>query len=131
MTHPYIIEIARTCHEVNRAACLAFGDHSQTAWNEAPEWQKESAINGVYFIIDNPDASPSASHESWLAEKAAAGWKYGPVKNLETKEHPCYRPYDELPPEQKLKDYLFGGVVRTWLAIIQDWDDRNTDSETL
>ena len=32
--------------------------------------------------------------------------------NQETKkEHPCFVPYEELPTEQKAKDFLFRGVV--------------------
>lgn len=108
--------IARICHEVNRAACAAFGDHSQPAWSDAPDWQRESAITGVRFTIANPDAQPSESHESWLAEKVRTGWRYGPVKDAEKREHPCFVPYDELPPEQKLKDYLFQAVVRSMAA---------------
>lgn len=108
--------VARTCHEVNRAYCAAIGDHSQPAWEHAPEWQKDSARNGVAFIMQNPDAGPDASHNSWLAQKEAEGWKYGPVKDPEKKEHPCFVPYDQLPQEQKVKDYLFGAVVRSLLA---------------
>lgn len=108
-------QIARVCHEVNRAYCASLGDHSQPAWEDAPQWQRDSAIAGVVFIESNPDAKPSASHESWLAQKTADGWKYGAVKNAETKEHPCFVPYDELPVEQKAKDYIFGAVVRSLL----------------
>lgn len=106
-------KIAEVCHEVNRAYCAALGDHSQLAWDEAPEWQKYSALCGVKFAIDNPDAKPSASHESWLAEKVRDGWKFGPVKDVEKKEHPCFVPYAELPESQKVKDYLFLAVVRS------------------
>lgn len=106
------IEIARVCHEVNRAYCASIGDLSQPAWEDAPEWQRQSAITGVKFTIDNPDAKPSASHESWLAEKKRDGWKYGPVKDPAKKEHPCFVPYEQLPAEQKSKDYLFQAVVR-------------------
>jgi hypothetical protein len=105
-------KIAEMCHEVNRLYCQTLGDFSQPKWIDAPGWQKESAINGVKHAIENPDAPPSASHDSWLAEKKAAGWKYGPVKNPEKKEHPCFVPYDELPEEQKRKDALFLAVVR-------------------
>lgn len=104
-------KIARVCHEVNRAYCLAVGDSSQPCWDEAPEWQRKSAINGVQFHIDNPKASPSASHDKWLEEKAADGWKYGAVKNPETKEHPCFVPYEQLPAEQRAKDYIFTAIV--------------------
>jgi hypothetical protein len=47
-----------------------------------------------------------------MAQKLAEGWKLGPVKNPEAKEHPCLVPFDDLPVEQKVKDYLFRGVVR-------------------
>lgn len=104
-------QIARVTHEVNRAYCQALGDNSQVAWKDAPQWQQVSAINGVKFHLDNPDASPDHSHVEWLKEKQVAGWKYGPVKDADKKEHPCFVPYDQLPTEQKAKDYLFRGVV--------------------
>lgn len=106
-----IEEFARIAHEVNRAYCEALGDYSQKPWCDAPDWQRESAINGVRFHIGNPQALPSQSHESWLAEKAAAGWAYGPVKDEAKKQHPCFVPFDNLPQEQKAKDFLFRGVV--------------------
>lgn len=66
-------KIAIVCHQVNRAYCQALGDVSQPTWEDAPDWQKQSAINGVRFHIDNPEASPSASHDKWLEEKLATG----------------------------------------------------------
>jgi hypothetical protein len=106
-------DIAQVAHEINRAYCQAIGDNSQPEWVDAPLWQKESAITGVSFHLANPDASPSHSHESWLAQKEKDGWKYGPVKDPEKKEHPCYVPYEQLPVEQKAKDYLFRQVVHS------------------
>lgn len=103
--------IACVAHEVNRSYCAAQGDRSQAPWAGAPEWQKQSAIAGVTMHLGNPDATPEDSHASWLAQKLADGWKYGPVKDAEKKEHPCCVPYAELPPEQKAKDYIFRGVV--------------------
>lgn len=114
-----VADVARVCHEVNRSYCLATGDSSQPTWEDAPEWQKSSAINGVQFHVNNPDASPSASHESWLAQKEAEGWKYGAEKNPETKEHPCFVPYDQLPVEQRAKDYIFSSLVRELAAEIK------------
>lgn len=105
-------QIARVCHEVNRGYCASLGDHSQPKWEDAPEWQRKSAVSGVEFALANPSAPASASHDSWLAEKTRDGWKYGPVKDPDKKEHPCYVPYEQLPPEQKAKDYLFLAVVR-------------------
>jgi hypothetical protein len=112
-----IVQIARVCHEANRAYCKALGDGSQVSWDAAPQWQRDSAIAGVRFHMENPNASPSASHESWLKVKTEEGWKYGPVKNVETKEHPCFVPYDQLPVEQRAKDYIFSAIVDTLLNI--------------
>lgn len=108
--------IARICHEANRAYCQALGDHSQPAWKDAPEWQRKSAMTGVNFIVDNPNAGPEHSHESWLKEKAADGWTWGPLKDAEKKEHPCFVEYEQLPVEQKAKDYIFRGIVRAFIA---------------
>ena len=106
-------QIAMVCYEVNRAYCQAIGDDSQLAWGEAADWQRESAVKGVAYAIDNPDGPVSAQHDAWLADKTADGWKFGPVKDADKKEHPCCVPYDQLPVEQKAKDYLFKAVVRT------------------
>lgn len=111
-------DVAKICHETNRAYCQTLGDNSQPPWEEAPEWQRESAINGVHFHVANPGASPSHSHEEWLKEKEAAGWKYGEVKNPDKKEHPCFVPYHALPPEQKAKDALFIAVVNALRHLI-------------
>lgn len=106
------IQIAQIVHEANRAYCQTLGDDSQVSWDEAPEWQKSSVVNGVEGILAGTITKPEQSHESWLAEKERTGWKYGPVKNVETKEHPCYVPYSQLPSEQQAKDAIFFGIVR-------------------
>jgi len=103
--------VAKICHEANKALCQTQGDESQPEWNDAPQWQIDSAINGVNFHLDNPDAGPDDSHKSWLAQKEAEGWRYGPVKDPEKKEHPCFVPYEQLPSEQQSKDYLFRGII--------------------
>jgi hypothetical protein len=103
--------IARVCHEANRAYCLSLGDDSQAPWDDAPEWQKNSAIVGVQAHLANPHMTPEQSHESWLSLKREEGWKFGPVKDVEKKEHPCFLPYAELPAAQRVKDSLFSAVV--------------------
>ena len=109
--------IAEVCHEANRMYCESIGDFSQQRWLDAPEWQRESAINGVNTLINNPGVSPSASHEVWLDYKLRDGWKYGPVKNPELKEHPCCVPYTKLPEAQKLKDVLFTAIAGTMVEM--------------
>ncbi len=106
-----IIQIARAAHEVNAAYCLSIGDDSQPGWNEAPQWQRDSAVAGVQYRLDHPESTPADSHNSWLKQKAEDGWSYGSVKDPELKKHPCFLPYEQLPPHQKTKDYLFQAVV--------------------
>jgi hypothetical protein len=121
-----IEQVAQVCHEANRAYCLTLGDATQQPWGESPEWQRTSAIKGVEFHIGHLSAgekpSPSASHDSWLAEKERDGWKYGPVKDAQKKEHPCFVPYDQLPIDQRLKDYIFAAIVEAF------WKARTTET---
>lgn len=108
---------ARAAHEANRVLCAALGDNSQMAWEEAPEWMKESTRKGVIILIENPKVTPEEVHEYWMKHKFSEGWVYGRSKNAELKTHPCLLPYEELPAGQKLKDELFGNVVRAVLNI--------------
>lgn len=113
-----IADIAAIAHEANRGLCAALGDHSQPVWGLAPDWQVSSAMDGVRFHRDNPDAGPSASHDNWMAHKVAGGWVYGDVKDPERKTHPCLVPFDQLPPEQQAKDVLFRGIVHALLPLL-------------
>jgi hypothetical protein len=109
---PDLEHIARVCHEANRALCQAFGDETQLPWAEAPEWQRESSVKGVQFALSNPDGSPAAQHEAWMADKLANGWRKGAARDPARKVHNCLVPYDELPPEGRAKDYVFRAIVR-------------------
>ncbi len=103
-------EIARICHEVNRGLCEALGDYSQTPWETAPEWQRESALEGVKNALAG--AEPHESHERWCKQKVTDGWVWGALKMPDMKTHPCLVGFDELPVTQQLKDHLFVTVVR-------------------
>lgn len=106
-----IKEIARVCHEVNRALCIAQGDGSQLPWEEAAEWQRSSAIRGVEFALANPEALASAQHDAWMADKTADGWTWGPDKDEVLKTHPALVSYGLLPLAQQIKDHAFRAVV--------------------
>jgi hypothetical protein len=113
MTHE---QIARITYAANRAYAQSLGDNSFA--EEWEPWQKATLLKGVDFHFSNleigVEPSPSESHESWLAEKVANGWKYGPVKDPEKKEHPCMVAYESLPIEQRMKDYLFSSIVKAF-----------------
>jgi hypothetical protein len=103
--------IAQVCHQANKSWCEKNGDYSQKDWNEAEDWQRESAVNGVSFKINNPDAGHDAQHNSWMQEKIDQGWVYGAKKDPDAKTHPCIVPFDQLPVFQQKKDALFCAIV--------------------
>ncbi len=108
-----INDIAKIAHELNRSFCISIGDTSQPEWIDAPNWQKESAVEGVKYHIENTDSNPEDSHRNWLKGKKADGWSFGMIKDSEKKEHPCMVEYLELPIEQRSKDYLFSQIIKS------------------
>jgi hypothetical protein len=103
-------EIARVCHEANRALQHVIDEPAPSpSWDDAPEWQRESAVEGVRAAFDG--ATPEQLHDAWSEHKRREGWVYGPEKDAERLTHPCLVSYDELPSEQRSKDALFAAIV--------------------
>lgn len=115
----YIRNIAKICHQTNKAYCEMVGDTSQVEWEEAPLEIRKSAINGVIFHLDH-ETTPEDSHKNWMLQKEKDGWVYGIEKDIEKKTHPCMVEYDKLPSEQRRKDYLFKAIVDTFKVEIID-----------
>jgi hypothetical protein len=126
MTARNFEHIVEVVYEVNRAYAQSLGDFSFKPWAEADDWQKSTIRQGIAFVIQNPQAGPGDSHQSWLDVKTEEGWRYGPVKDVEAKTHPCYVPYDDLPAEQRAKDYIFLAVVKTCLNQMYEADVNDT-----
>jgi hypothetical protein len=102
--------IAQVCHEANRALQLIAHDPAPSpAWEHAPEWQRQSAVEGV--LEAHAGATPEQLHESWCAFKTDDGWVYGEVKDSEAKTHPCLVPYAQLSIDQRQKDAVFHAIV--------------------
>lgn len=114
--------LAAIVHEANRKYCQCIGDDSQPTWDEAPDWQKESAIEGIKAIAKNPDTTPADSHANWFAHKLNDGWTYGVEKDPVAKTHPCMIPYEDLSAEQRHKDRLFTNIVSGFLDDLE-WDE--------
>lgn len=121
---------ARATHEVNRIYCAATGDVSQVPWEQAPDWQKESARNGVRGILAGTVTTPEKSHESWMAEKVAAGWVHGAAKDADAKTHPCLVPYADLPAQQRAKDALFFTVATAVVGAYCEGTNCDSDYDT-
>ena len=114
MNNINVIAIAQVVHQANKAYCETLGDSSQANWEDAPQWQRDSTVQGVLFKLHNAGSTPEDSHNNWLEEKRRTGWKYGEVKDADKKEHPCFVPYAELPRSQQIKDYLFSNIVKAF-----------------
>jgi len=108
-----INKTAQVAHEVNRAWCNANGDNSQPSWENAPYWQKQSAIEGVKFHLNNPNAKNSASHDNWMKQKINDGWVYGEIKDPKANPptHPCIVPFENLLLVDQIKDSLFRSTI--------------------
>lgn len=117
------LKAAITAHHANQGYCLATGDTSQLHWNTAPEWQRQSAIQGARAILRGEITGPEGSHESWSAAKVADGWTFGPVKDERRKTHPCLVPFAQLPAEQQQKDVVFFAVVSAFLPPAVEADE--------
>jgi hypothetical protein len=120
MTSQFVINIeavGRAVHEVNRAYCISVGDTSQVSWEEAPQWQRDSVLPQVLAVLNG--ATPKKLHDMWMQHKKQSGWKYGPVKDAEKKEHPCMMPYNDLPEIEKVKDMLFHSTVKSVMKALE------------
>jgi hypothetical protein len=114
-----VAQIAKVCHEANRAYAQTLGDKTLKSWEECEQAQRDSILQGVLFRINNPDAGPSASHDSWMAAKVKDGWKYGPSLDREAKIHPAMVPFEKLPVAVQIKDNLFTGIVNSITAALE------------
>jgi hypothetical protein len=71
-------------------------------------------------LLDKTEMVSTADvHARWMIEKEDAGWKYGKVKDLEAKTHPCMVPFRKLSEEEKGKDYLMLGVITSLLSFYE------------
>jgi RyR domain-containing protein len=103
--------VAGLAHAVNRAYCEVHGDFSNPTWEDTDEGVRASTISGVRAMLANPDLTPRGLHALWMKHKLENGWRFGVVKDVHNKTHPCIVPYAELPRIQQGKDALFHAVV--------------------
>jgi len=107
--------IAEMCHEALRIYCDSIGHPSYPHWLQADPEVQESGVDGVNFLIRNPEADPAWLHANWVAHKERQGWTFGEVKDSDRKRHPCMVPYERLPVEHRRKDRIFQAIVRAML----------------
>ena len=118
MNQEQIAEVcARAAHEVNQVFCAANGDPPSPTWECLTDAQRNGIIGGARHALAG--GSPEDSHKLWLASRAAEGWTYGETKSFEKKTSPCFLPYEQLPPAQRVKDTMFQSVVRAVASALQ------------
>lgn len=118
-SYNHSIEIAaRAAHEAIRALQIAHNEEGiALPWNEVAKDIRDSCKIGVQRVMDNPDVTSEELHASWIETKLSQGYKYGPVRNDELKEHHCLVPYDQLSPHDRSKDLIFRNVVKAVLGL--------------
>lgn len=105
-------EIARVCHEANRAMTHIVADVPvQPPWDEIDADMRASCVKGVEFSLSAPNATARDQHEAWCQERINQGWRWGPLKDTALKLHPALRGYDGLPEGTRRKDAVFRAIV--------------------
>jgi class 3 adenylate cyclase len=71
----------------------------------------EEILRLTEFLAEN-------AHDVWAKERLNQGWKHGPHRDDEKKEHPCLVPYKELPEyEKKFDRSAAQEVIKTLLSL--------------
>lgn len=102
-------DIARVVHEANSALQAVIGEPVNPRWDDAPDYQRWSSIEGVRDALTG--LSADEHHEAWAHALQREGWTWGPVKDPQAKTHPLLVPFEDLPPLQQAKDRLFLAIV--------------------
>lgn len=105
-------QIAKVCHAAVQAFSETMGEYIPS-WSQLDATGKMDRIQGVKWRTENLHLSPRKVHEAWRKEMMDNGWKYGPKTNSAKKLHSGLVEYDELSPEQQLKDRLYGAIVES------------------
>jgi hypothetical protein len=58
------------------------------------------------------------THEVWARHRIQQGWRYGPARSDERKEHPCLVSYDDLPDsETDIDRHTVTAMLKAILAL--------------
>ena len=84
-------------HEAEARAASAARD-----WRPSPA--DTTAVEITPEIADLTEVLASNTHENWAHQRLVNGWRWGPRRDDERREHPCLVAYDDLPEEEKAFD---------------------------
>ncbi len=55
-------------------------------------------------VMELVEKLAASNHDNWAQGRIKEGWRYGPARNDELKQHPGLVPYDELSESEKEYD---------------------------
>ncbi len=55
-------------------------------------------------IVELTEMLARNSHDVWAKQRLSEGWRFGPRRDDQAKEHPCLVPYEQLPESEKQYD---------------------------
>jgi hypothetical protein len=55
-------------------------------------------------VLELTELLAKNTHDIWARQRLSDGWRYGPRRDDERKEHPCLIPYEELTETEKQYD---------------------------
>jgi hypothetical protein len=97
-------QIAVVIHEANRAIQKVMGQPIDPPWEEA-DWRQKSTLESIE-AMERGEVDFEEQHERWLTERTDEGWAYGPVKDADKKTSPLLLSWDNLPEQEKAKNYV-------------------------
>lgn len=101
---------AHAGHEAYRAYSIATGD-SMPSWDA---YKRTVGGNNIRLAAKEilEGKTPERFHAEWSKKLLEDGWKVGPARDPEKKEHPHLVAYDDLPLFQRRRDEIFLTTVR-------------------
>jgi ryanodine receptor 2 len=81
-----------------------------------PKQSEITNINLPEDILPLIELLAEHSHDTWARQRLKDGWRYGPKRDDEKKEHPSLMPYDKLPESEK--EYDRKSAIETLKKII-------------
>ncbi len=113
-------QIAQMGHDLHVAIQRALGDESVQIWSELPAdaWQRDSMFAQIERVRNNPRLTAEAEHEAWRAERMAAGWAYGKIRDNEAKVSPLLIQWADLPFQYRAKSQAGIQLISTMLGQI-------------
>lgn len=117
-------ELPEFMKEDNRAAANRIGSVLALAGlylvpRAGETWDEEERARIHGLIAQNLEVLAEGEHDGWVETRVRNGWRPGPKKNIEAREHHLLKPYSELSEKERNKDR---DSVRNFVDIIADTD---------